>query len=97
MTESMYGVDGTIQNGVFFTESPLGGGRNLGRIRVEISRQNANLTKVKQRLAKEATARGATIIANFRYGQRAHKWWEQAFTFKWDSESWYGEGDAIQM
>ena len=34
-------------------------------------------------------------IINFKYGQRAHQWGEKAFTFKWDTESWYGEGDAV--
>jgi len=62
---------------------------------VEISRQNSNLTEVKRELAREAADAGATVIANFRYGQRAHPWWELIFTFKWDTESWHGEGDAL--
>ena len=45
----------------------------------------------------EAKAVGANAILAFKYGQRAHTWLEQLFSFKWDSESWYGEGLAVHL
>lgn len=90
------GPDGSEFDGVFFTEA--GSPRPvIRRVAVEISRQNSNLTEVKARMAAQAQAAGANAIINFRYGQRAHKWWRQAFSFKWDSESWFGEGDAVRL
>jgi hypothetical protein len=90
------GPDGSTFDGVFFTEAsspqPV-----IRRVAVEISRQNSNLTEVKTRMAEQARSAGANAITNFVYGQRAHKWWRQAFSFKWDSESWFGEGDAVQL
>jgi hypothetical protein len=94
--ESRHGVAGTIHQEVFFTEIEIPGAVPAAHIRVEISRQNANLSQVKDRMAKEARAKGSSAIQKFRYGQRAHKWWEQALTFKWDTESWYGEGEACK-
>lgn len=46
-------------------------------------------------MARQSACQGANVIQNFQYGQKAHKWWELVFTFKWDTESWYGAGDAI--
>lgn len=46
-------------------------------------------------MAREALAAGSRAIMNFRYGQRAHTWWELVFTLKWDTESWYGTGEAV--
>lgn len=97
MKEERHGVIGTVHEEVFFTESSIAGANILGPIKVEISRQNANLTTVKERMAKQAEALGGTAIQNFRYGQRAHKAWQQVLTFKWDTESWYGEGDACRI
>ncbi len=94
MAEHRYGVPGSTHAGVFFTESVIPGAGVVDSVRVEISRQNAHLGVVKERMATEAQRLGAVAIQNFRYGQRAHKWWQQAFTLKWDSESWYGEGQA---
>jgi hypothetical protein len=96
--EEFAGVLGNWHQGIFFTESSVGVvSHPCGRIRVEISRQNSNLTEVKNRMASQATAKGANVIQNFAYGQRAHKWWETVFTFKWDTESWHGAGDAIKV
>lgn len=89
------GVRSTAHGGILFTEENPPGTTFLKRIEVSISRQNAHLGDVKERMAAEATGAGALAIINFRYGQRSHKWWQQAFTFKWDSESWHGEGDAV--
>lgn len=89
-----HGVKGTLHDDIFFTEDAIPGVRPIDHVSVEISRQNANLNHVKERMAAEAKARGATAITNFRYGQRRHKWW-QLVTLRWDTESWYGEGDAV--
>ena len=89
-----HGVKGTIADDVFFTEDSVDGGRLATRIKVEVSRQNANLGQVKQKMAAQATAAGATVIANFRYGQRPHRGLRLLLP-KWDTESWYGEGDAL--
>ena len=94
--ETRFGVRGTVCDGIFFTESPISAASVLRHVHVEISRQNADLTEVKTRLAQQAKALGATAIANFRYGQNKHQWWELVFTFKWDTESWDGEGDAVK-
>jgi len=82
---------------VFFTESAVPGTAIIKHLHVEISRQNADLSDVKQRLAREARSLGATVVMNFRYGQKKHEWWEQVFTFKWDTESWHGQGDAVKL
>ena len=91
-------MTGTEVSGVFFTESlPHPGLVTLGRVSVHRSRQNSNLTEIKRLMAAEAARLGANAIVGFRYGQRAHKWWQQAFTFKWDTESWFGEGEAVRL
>ena len=94
--EERYGVKGTIVDGVFFTESSVQNSVPIRHLHVEVSRQNSNLGEVKKLLAKQALSLGATAIANFRYGQKKHSWFQQVFTFKWDTESWHGEGDAIK-
>jgi len=95
--EIRFGVKGSLCNDVFFTESTVPGAAVLRHLSVEISRQNSNLTEVKQRLAEQARNVGATVVMNFRYGQKKHRWWELVFTFKWDTESWHGEGDAVKL
>lgn len=95
--EDRHGTKGTICDGVFFTESAIAGAAVVQHVTVEISRQNANLVEVKEKLARQAKEVGASSVMNFRYGQRKHSWWQQAFTFKWDTESWYGEGDAVRI
>lgn len=94
--ETKFGAKGTIQDGIFFTEDKLGASQVLKHIQVEISRQNSNLGDVKSAMANEAKACGANSIMNFKYGQQAHKGMK-LLAFKWDSESWYGEGDAVAM
>jgi hypothetical protein len=89
-----HGVKGTIADDVFFSEHAVSGGRLAAHIKVEISRQNGNLGQIKQKMAAQATAVGATVIANFRYGQRPHRGLRLLMP-KWDTESWYGEGDAL--
>ena len=95
MPEERFGVVGTVVDNVFFSEQPIPGSTSLGPIRVEINRQNANLAEVKRRMAEEAHAKGATAIQSFRYGQRARNWKRIAINpFWWDTEDWFGEGDA---
>ncbi len=93
--EARFGVHGTECEAVFFTEAAIPGARVLEHISVEISRQNASLSEVKNRLAQSVRQKGGNALMNFRYGQKAHKWYEQVLTLKWDSESWYGEGDVV--
>jgi hypothetical protein len=84
-------------DGVFFTENAVPGARIIKHLQVEVSRQNADLGEIKQRLAREARAIGATVLMNFRYGQKKHEWWELILTLKWDTESWQGGGDAVEL
>lgn len=95
--ESRFGVKGISCGDIFFTEDAIPSGHILKHLHVEISRQNSNLNEVKQKLASEAKSRGATAIMNFRYGQKKHGALELIFTFKWDTESWHGEGDAVKI
>jgi hypothetical protein len=94
--EERFGVKGTTTDDVFFSEDAISGAQVVKQVKVEISRQNANLREVKQRMAAEAKAAGATAIMNFRYGQKAHKGLKR-LAFKWDAESWHGEGDATRI
>ena len=95
--ETRLGVNGTVYDDVFFTESTIKGMSSLKHIHVEISRQNSNLFEVKKRMASETKSIGANAVMNFKYGQTKHKTWELVLTFKWDTESWHGEGDAIKI
>jgi hypothetical protein len=92
--DTFAGVNGTWCDDVFFTEDAPPSAVPKGRVRVEISRQNANLTQVKRKLASQAQGCGGNSVIKFKYGQRAHRWWTHILDFKWDSESWYGEGEA---
>jgi len=94
--ETMYGVKGTLQDDVFFTEENIINAQQIRKIAVEISRQNSNLTEVKSRMAKQAKLVGGNAVVSFKYGQKAHKWYEQVFSFKWDTESWHGEGIVVK-
>jgi len=95
--ERQHGVLGITTDGVFFTESVIAGVQKVRHVHVEISRQNANLAEVRQRLAVEAMRAGCNAVMGFQYGQKAHSWWEQLINFKWDTESWHGSGDAIVL
>ena len=95
--DTKYGVRGNEFEGVYFTEQAVPGAHNIQHIQVELSLQNSNLNEVKRQLARKAKSLNANAVMNFRYGQKAHPWWEQLFTFKWDTESWHGEGDAIRI
>ena len=97
MREDRYGVKGTTTEGVFFTEQEIPGTAVIRRVQVEISRQNANLGEVKQKLAAEVKASGGNTLANFSYGQRKHNWLDYVLSFKWDTESWYGEGAVLKL
>lgn len=95
--ETRFGVKGNVSGNVFFTEEAIPAAKVIRHLKVAISRQNANLDEVKQKLAAQAQSLDATVIMNFRYGQKKHAWWELVFSFKWDTESWHGEGDAVRM
>lgn len=97
MMEAHYGVRGIVFEDVFFTESSIVKAFSIQHIEVKINRQNSNLQEIKQLMSKQAKSIGANAIMNFRYGQKKHKWYELVFTFKWDTESWYGEGDAVKV
>jgi hypothetical protein len=86
---------GTWLDGVFFCEAPLVG-QTVQPVKAEISRQNANLGLVKSELARLARSKNANAVAQFRYGQRSHRPLE-LLKFKWDTESWFGEGIAMQV
>jgi hypothetical protein len=92
--EKRHGVMGTMQDDIFFTEATIPGATVVKHLHVEISRQNSTLREVKARLAADVTACGGSALMGFRYGQKKHSW-TQMLAFKWDSESWHGEGDAI--
>ena len=94
--EERHGVKGTVKDGVFFTEAAIPQARIIKHLHVEISRQNATLSELKARLAEEVRNCGGTALMHFRYGQKKHHWTE-LLAFKWDTESWHGEGDAISV
>ena len=93
--DSKFGVNGTTLEDIFFTEDCIANSKIIKHLHVEISLQNSNLTEIKKQLVIEAKKIGAIAIMNFKYGQRKHKAWELILSFKWDTESWHGEGDAI--
>ena len=96
MSNNNYGVSGNEYQGVFFSELTIPNAVIIEHIKVEISRQNSNLVEVKNKMVEKAKAIDGTAISGFRYGQRKHSFLELVFSFKWDTESWYGEGDVIK-
>jgi len=94
--EQRHGVRGTVLDNVFFTESSIPGASAIKHLHVEISRQNATLADVKARLAVQVRECGGTVLTNFTYGQKKHHWLDY-LSFKWDTESWHGEGDAVRV
>ena len=96
--DELAGLRGVYFDGIFFTEDAAAGSRLSAQLlTVEISRQNSNLQQVKQRLAKKVREAGGNSLVGFRYGQRSHSIFAQVLTFKWDTESWYGEGYAARV
>jgi uncharacterized protein YbjQ (UPF0145 family) len=96
MTHEWHGVRGTLHHGVFITEGDLPG-EELGTISATIGRQNANLNQIKDRLATEAEQKGANAVASLQYGQRKHGPAELMNPFRWDTETWFGEGRAMKV
>ncbi len=85
------------KDGVLFSDKELPGIiQNFGPISVKVSGQN-RLPEIKKRMVKIAKSKGANAIMNYSCDQKSHKWWEQLFTFKWDSESWHGSGIAVEI
>lgn len=93
---SQHGVNGTLQDDIFFTEKSIPSSNVIKHIKVEISRQNSSLSEIKSAMARDAKSCGANVVMNFKYGQSAHKGLK-LISFKWDSESWHGEGDAVSI
>ena len=94
--ERRSGVVGTVAEGVFFTEADIVGVKRLVSVEVELAKQNADLVAVKREMARRVKACGGNALIQFKYGQRAHKWWENLLP-KWDSESWHGSGVAAVL
>ena len=57
------GVKGNVCKDIFFTESEISGVTPIKHVHVEISRQNSNLTEVKERMAQEVKILGANASA----------------------------------
>ena len=91
------GVQGLVHNEIFFTEQRVPDVTIVQHIHSEISRQNSNLDEIKDELARQAKSVGGNAVINFKYGQKKHEWWELVFAFKWDTESWHGEGDVTSL
>ena len=70
------------QRRILYGRNSEGSVSSKGRLQAEISRQNSNLTEVKNELAWQATAKRANVIQRFEYGQRAHNWSDLIFSFK---------------
>lgn len=89
------GHEGTILDGVFFTEEPDQSAWVSSRpLTVRINRQNASLRQVKTRLASQVVAAGGNSLVSFTYGQRTHSPFRKLLPWVWDTESWYGSGYA---
>ncbi len=95
--ETKYGVKGLIHYGIFISEKDIPEAELIQHIEVKISRQNADLNQIKDLLAIKAQELGVQTVMNFRYGQIKHSLLSYLNPFKWDSESWYGEGDAVKI
>ncbi len=95
--ETRAGAKGTVHGEIFFTEEAVPAAAVVRHIRVTIPRQNADLNEVKELLARKAKKTGATAVMNFRYGQKRNAWWRLFITSTWDTEGWFGEGDAVRL
>mgnify|MGYP006919744223 CR=1 FL=1 len=93
--EEFGGLKGNFHSGIFFSEQSCSAS-TLRPIAAKKNRQNFTLTQIKDMMAAEARAAGANAIVDFRYGQRAHKWYQHSL-IKWDSEAWFGEGRAVTL
>jgi hypothetical protein len=96
MIHEWHGARGTMHRGVFITEQELPG-EDLGVLSVSIGRQNADLGQIKEQLAAKAVAQGANAIARLSYGQRKHGAGQLINPLRWDTESWFGEGQALRV
>lgn len=92
-----FGLTGTEHGGVFFTEAAAPPTAEVvGVVAAKKNRQNWDLVKIKDELARQAVAVGANAIVGFSYGQRAHKWYRLLLP-TWDQEGWHGEGVAVRL
>jgi hypothetical protein len=88
---------GTVQDGIFFTESPAPNSTLLGRVVVQIHNEKANVNDVKRHMAVRARKLGANAIVDFQYGQRSFRGLEVLALFMRNTEVWYGQGDAVAL
>ena len=93
--DELGGLKGNFHNGIFFSEQSCGA-QTVRAISATKNRQNFTLTQIKDMMVNEARSVGANAIVDFRYGQRAHKWY-QLSGLKWDTEAWFGEGRAVNL
>jgi hypothetical protein len=85
------GLVGTYCDGIFFTEQAAETTRMQDKpISVKLARQNANLTEVKQQLAKKVSAAGGNALVGFTYGQKGT-------LFGWDQGQWRGSGFIAKL
>ena len=93
--DELGGLKGNFHNGIFFSEQSCGA-QTLITISVKKNRQNFSVTQIKDMMVVEAKSAGANAIVDFKYGQKAHKWYQQ-IGLKWDTEAWFGEGRAVNL
>ena len=91
------GIKGTTVDEIFFTESSVAKASVLRHLHIDIFNQNSNLIEVKKKLAEEAKNAGGNAVMNFHYGQKTRDWRALFTSMRWDTEEWYGEGDAIML
>ncbi len=84
-------------DGVAFIEGPAPFTRSFGRVTMAIGLQNADLFAIKQALARKVRAKGGNAVINFTYGQRPHHGLQLLNPFRWDTESWFGAGEAVTV
>ncbi len=93
--DELGGLKGNFHGGIFFSEQSCAAA-TVRTISAQKNRQNFTLTQIKDMMVVEAKSAGANAIVDFKYGQKAHKWYQQ-MGLKWDNEAWFGEGRAVNL
>jgi|GEM_PF-6594846 len=93
--DELGGLKGNFHGGIFFSEQSCAAA-TIRTISAQKNRQNFSLTQIKDMMVVEAKSAGANAVVDFKYGQKAHKWYQQ-MGFKWDTEAWFGEGRAVNL
>lgn len=86
----------SIVNGILISTEKLPG-EDLGRVVVEISRQNALPSDLKAKLSEKVKALGGNALEGFESAQSGHHWLFTASILKWDTESLFGVGTAKKI